>query len=137
MGDAEDLLQAQELADELLRTGLGIQQTLGRIAARYELTVQQVMFLRALRAPIAMSTFADSHGCDPSNVTGLVDRVARRGLVQRHTDPDDRRVRLLSLTPEGEQIRDRIDEELAREIARSFDGSSSDRADLHRLLRRI
>ena len=33
--------------------------------------------------------------CDPSNVTFLVDRLEERGLVERQTDPADRRVKLV------------------------------------------
>jgi DNA-binding MarR family transcriptional regulator len=66
-----------------------------------------------------------------------VDRIARRGLVERLADPDDRRVRLLSLTPEGRRIRRSIDQELARELCKSFDGSKTERAELSRLLRRM
>ncbi|HEX6509520.1 MAG TPA: MarR family transcriptional regulator [Chloroflexota bacterium] len=38
----------------------------------------------------------------------LVDRSVRRGLLSRVEDPDDRRRALVSLTPEGQQILDRI-----------------------------
>lgn len=66
-----------------------------------------------------------------------MDRIARLGLVERLTDSQDRRVRLLSLTPEGTRIRDRIDEELADTIGNSFAGSASERAQLSRLLREM
>jgi DNA-binding MarR family transcriptional regulator len=137
MTDADDLGEARELADALLRAGFEIQHKLGLIAARHDLTVQQVMFLRFLEEPIAMSTLADAKGCDPSNVTGLVDRIARLGLVQRLPDPDDRRVRLLSLTAKGKRIRDRVDQELARDISKSFDGTASQQAELKGLLSRM
>ena len=32
--------------------------------------------------------------CEPSNVTGIVDRLEARGLVERRPDPADRRVKL-------------------------------------------
>lgn len=35
------------------------------------------------------------------NVTGLVDRLEKEGLVQREADPDDRRSNRVSLTPAG------------------------------------
>jgi DNA-binding MarR family transcriptional regulator len=137
MTDARELEDARELIDQLLRAARDIQRKLGMIATRHDLTAQQVMLLRSLEQPIAMSMLADAKGCDPSNVTGLVDRIARRGLVERLADPDDRRVRLLSLTPEGRRIRRSIDQELARELCKSFDGSKTERAELSRLLRRM
>jgi DNA-binding MarR family transcriptional regulator len=44
--------------------------------------------------------------CDPSNVTGLADRLEERGLVERRDDPSDRRVKGLALTPKGGRVRD-------------------------------
>lgn len=38
----------------------------------------------------------------------LVDRTVQRGLLDRKTDTDDRRRALVSLTPEGQAILDRI-----------------------------
>lgn len=39
-----------------------------------------------------------------SNITGLIDRLEKRGLVQRKTSPFDRRVWRVSLTKEGWQF---------------------------------
>jgi DNA-binding MarR family transcriptional regulator len=38
------------------------------------------------------------------NLTGLVDRAARDGLVVRRTDPSDRRTRRVHLTTEGKKL---------------------------------
>src|SRR5262245_10345643 len=43
-----------------------------------------------------------------SNVTGLVDRLQARGLVQRTDDPVDRRVYRVVLTSEGATLLERI-----------------------------
>ena len=39
--------------------------------------------------------------CEPSNVTGIIDRLEARGLVERRPDPADRRVKLAAPTGEG------------------------------------
>jgi MarR family transcriptional regulator, organic hydroperoxide resistance regulator len=83
-----------------------------RVASRHGLTVQQAKFLRSLEGPQPMRAMAIQNSCDPSNVTGVIDRIERLGLVQRTPDPSDRRVRLLSLTPEGRRVRRKIDSEL-------------------------
>jgi DNA-binding MarR family transcriptional regulator len=41
---------------------------------------------------------------DTSTTAGVVDRLEARGLLMRNASPDDRRVRLLTLTPVGEQL---------------------------------
>jgi DNA-binding MarR family transcriptional regulator len=52
-----------------------------------------------------MSLLADKLFCDNSNVTGIVDRLEARGLIERHPAEHDRRVKLLVLTAEGERVR--------------------------------
>ena len=51
--------------------------------------------------PVPLSELAECNKCVRSNVTQLVDRLEADGLVRRIADPDDRRVTLASLTPEG------------------------------------
>ena len=64
--------------------------------------------------PIAMSALAERLFCDASNVTGLVDRLEARGLVVRTVDPNDRRIRRIVRTPEGEALRRKaLDEAIA------------------------
>jgi DNA-binding MarR family transcriptional regulator len=55
-----------------------------------------------------MSALAERLFCDASNVTGLVDRLEARGLVERRTAEGDRRVKALTLTREGVELRDRV-----------------------------
>jgi DNA-binding MarR family transcriptional regulator len=55
--------------------------------------------------PMPMSRLAETLSCDASNVTGLVDRLESRGLVQRLPAATDRRVKVLDLTPTGLRLR--------------------------------
>ena len=41
---------------------------------------------------------------DTSTIGGVIDRLEKRGLVTRNASATDRRVRLLELTAEGEQV---------------------------------
>ena len=52
-----------------------------------------------------MGRLAGMLGCHASNVTGLVDRLEARGVVQRRPSADDRRIKVLDLTPEGSRLR--------------------------------
>lgn len=52
-----------------------------------------------------MSSLAEAWGCDASNATCMIDRLEARGLAERRTAPDDRRVKLVVLTPEGVRTR--------------------------------
>jgi MarR family transcriptional regulator, organic hydroperoxide resistance regulator len=64
-----------------------------------------VLHLIEPQRPLPMGRLAETLGCDASNVTGLVDRLEARGLVQRRPAADDRRVKVLQLTPTGSRMR--------------------------------
>ena len=53
---------------------------------------------------IDQRTLARTIAQDTSTTAGVVNRLELRGLLKRHTTPEDRRVRQLHLTPEGEQL---------------------------------
>lgn len=73
------------------------------------LTVPQAMLLRELGSPLAMNKVAGRLHCDASNVTGIVDRLEGRGLVERRVRAGDRRVKEIALTPEGRRVKRQID----------------------------
>jgi len=62
--------------------------------------------------PVPMRRLACAMRCDPSNITGLADRLEERGLVERRAEPGDRRVKALALTAEGTRVRDELAERL-------------------------
>jgi DNA-binding MarR family transcriptional regulator len=57
--------------------------------------------------PMQQGALAQAFGLAPRTVTELVDTLERDGLVERHTDPADRRARLVRLTPAGEEAQAR------------------------------
>ncbi len=80
------------------------------VAQEHELTPMQMHALRVLEpdAPLTMRALAELLVCDPSNVTGIVDRLTARGLIERREAPHDRRAKLLAVTAEGERVREDI-----------------------------
>jgi DNA-binding MarR family transcriptional regulator len=77
------------------------------IASEFDLSPPQVMALRQLdpEEPKPMSELALALRCDNSNVTGIVDRLEDRGLVERRPGEHDRRVKMLMITERGAQVR--------------------------------
>lgn len=69
----------------------------------YGLTPVQYGALQGVAAApgIDQRTLARTIGLDTSTTGGVVDRLEARGLLLRRANPDDRRVRLLSLTDAG------------------------------------
>jgi MarR family transcriptional regulator, organic hydroperoxide resistance regulator len=47
-------------------------------------------------------------GVDPSNLSGVIDQLAERGLVTTRAATHDRRVRIVRLTAEGVRLRRRL-----------------------------
>jgi DNA-binding MarR family transcriptional regulator len=58
--------------------------------------------------PRPMRAMADALSCDASMVTWLTDRLEERGLVERRSDPSDRRVKTIALTAAGVETRERL-----------------------------
>jgi DNA-binding MarR family transcriptional regulator len=80
-----------------------------QVAATHQLTGGQARML-ALVADEAMpmTRLAGRMKCEPSNITGLVDRMERRGLVTREPDGRDRRIKLVTPTEQGLDVAGRI-----------------------------
>ncbi|PPK67047.1 MarR family transcriptional regulator [Actinokineospora auranticolor] len=55
--------------------------------------------------PQPMRALADQLHCDASTVTWIVDRLEKRGLVERRPVPTDRRVKAVVLSEAGERVR--------------------------------
>ncbi|MEU8583759.1 MarR family winged helix-turn-helix transcriptional regulator [Streptomyces sp. L500] len=107
-------------------------------AARHSLTGAQARVLALLaREPLPMRRIALKLKCEPSNITGIVDRLEARDLVERRPDPDDRRVKLAAATEEGRLTAARLRESLrfAREPLAGL--SEEERAALRDLLKRM
>jgi len=79
-------------------------------AAELDLSPPHLFMLRRLQPGEAMpmSELAAFLHCDASNVTGLVDRLEAKGLLERRTPPHDRRVKHVVLTEEGERLRAKV-----------------------------
>src|SRR3981081_462021 len=76
------------------------------LAAELQLSPAQCHVLHLIEPgrPVPMGQLADTLACDASNITGLVDRLESRGLVRRQPSEDDRRVKVLLLTPTGSRL---------------------------------
>src|SRR4051812_27436848 len=74
----------------------------------FDLMPPQQMVLGLLDEPKPMGELAQHMHCDSSNITGIVDRLEERGLVQRQADERDRRIKLVALTEAGRALRDEL-----------------------------
>jgi DNA-binding MarR family transcriptional regulator len=81
-----------------------------RILVREGLTPNDARAFMALdrREGKTMRVLADEWTCDASNATFIVDRLEERGLAERRSVPEDRRLKLVVLTPLGEETKQRV-----------------------------
>jgi len=77
------------------------------VLAAHEVSMWGYSVLTALDdTPVrTQAALAEAIGADKSRIIGTLDELQKAGLIERTPDPDDRRVRLLSITPEGRRVR--------------------------------
>jgi DNA-binding MarR family transcriptional regulator len=94
-----------------------VQQTFADICERHGITGDQYGILRALReAHPTGRARGEVAGCcvhRAPDVTRMIDRLVRQGLVRRTRDNDDRRCSLATITSAGLKLLARIDPEIA------------------------
>jgi len=107
------------------------------LAAELDLSPVQASVLKELEpgTPVAMHALADALACDASNVTGIVDRLEARGLLERRESPHDRRVRMLMVTERGREVRASLLGRLRRPPQEIASLSRADQRTLARILK--
>ena len=109
------------------------------IAAEFELSPVQCQVLHLVEPgqPISMRRIAETLACDASNVTGLVDRLESRGLVERRSSIEDRRIKVLGLTRAGSRVRSLLLKRLTQPPDALARLSAEEQRTLARILRRL
>lgn len=89
---------------------------------RHGLTPGEFGILETLyhRGPLLLGDLQRRVLVSSGGVSYLVDRLEKKGLVERRDYPEDRRTRLAALTPAGEELIARIFPEHARAIQRAL-----------------
>ena len=68
----------------------------------------RALFSLDARSGRSMRALADEWECDPSNATWIIDRLETLGLARRRPLPEDKRVKLVVLTPKGRRTREAL-----------------------------
>ena len=80
---------------------------LGRYARLGQRFIQRALHLEDLTLAL-LTALADLILADPGNLSGIVDRLRKEGLLVREPAADDRRSVLIRLTPAGEELVARV-----------------------------
>ena len=108
--------------------------------ARHGLTIAEFGVLEALhhKGPLLLSELKEKILVSNAGVTYLVDRLEKRGLVERRDCPGDRRARIAALTSAGEALVRRIFPEHAARIKQAVSGlGKKEKREAIRLLRAL
>lgn len=115
------------------------QRLRSHLTENFDVTLPQFEVLCELdrhRAPVAMSQLSSRLNVTSSNLTGVVDRLERKGLVRRFRSKKDRRVQHIEMTPEGRAAHADIAADNALWITRAFTNLSDEEVvQLRKLLR--
>jgi DNA-binding MarR family transcriptional regulator len=100
----------REVLDLTMALMRNMQGSFGRRIEASGVPASEVMTLWQLRelGEMPMRGIAECMLLDPSQVTALVDRLEVRGYAERRPHSQDRRVKLVGLTPEGEHFLDEL-----------------------------
>jgi DNA-binding MarR family transcriptional regulator len=102
----------QEAFLNLWRTYDRMRQLEEQLFARYELTPQQYNALRLLKAAqpdsIATLSIASRLISRAPDITRLLDKLHDRKLIDRHRPADNRRTVMISITPDGVELLDKL-----------------------------
>lgn len=95
---------------------------------RHDLTLAEFGILEALhhKGPMLLGEVQKKILVSSGGITYLVDRLEKKGLVERQECPTDRRARYAALTPAGEELIRRIFPEHARALADALAGLDDD-----------
>jgi DNA-binding MarR family transcriptional regulator len=102
---------SQELQDQLsllmIRASLKGKYSVMAVAEKHGITLMQAMTLCLLDPDehVPMSYLSSFLMCDPSNVTGIVERLVIGGYIERRECDKDRRIKRITLTEKGEALR--------------------------------
>lgn len=105
------------LASALRPTITRLYLSLRRRTPVVELTAAQVSALNELadHGPMRMGELAERESIRMPTATSVVDGLSKHGLVERQSDPADRRAVLVGLTGHGREVVERI--RLSRDVA--------------------
>ncbi len=94
----------------MIRSSMKGKYAIMEIAEQHNITMMQAMTLCLLEPnrPVPMKTLATFMSCDPSNITGIVEQLVNEELVERKESTQDRRVKTVTITKRGLDLRDKF-----------------------------
>jgi DNA-binding MarR family transcriptional regulator len=95
-----------------------------KMSRKFSLTAPQSGVMRSLnaRGPISSADLSRELCVTPSNITGIIDRLEKKGLVSRIRREDDRRVVLIRLTENGASLAEGLPDPIETRLISALSG---------------
>ena len=125
---------------ELIAELIELQRRVDRDRRQYELdawmhlnlSIGQLksLFFISNRGTTSLGKLAAALGVTPTNTTGIVDRLMKRGLITRTENPNDRRVLLLHTTLAGDELIAELRQKRRERMAELFSRLTDEEAEV-------
>jgi DNA-binding MarR family transcriptional regulator len=112
MAKTPEINSEQEILNLLYKL-LKIKHQIIELGIKYRLTLMQSFTILILNEPKTTLKISSIYNCDASNVSGIIDGLRAKHLVSKKFDPNDRRIKYITLTEEGLLTRKKLLEKLS------------------------
>ncbi|WP_147821145.1 MarR family winged helix-turn-helix transcriptional regulator [Salidesulfovibrio onnuriiensis] len=117
---------------KLLRVASDVESSLNTFLTQFDISQRRFFILILLTRRLegwTPSELAKGTGVTNATMTGVLDTLVKDGLVERKTDPEDRRVKVVVITPKGEELMDKIFPQHYGRVARLMEDFDSRQRD--------
>lgn len=108
------LTTGRDFFAEMEKTGVSLSQA------------KSLMILTDAEQPMSVKAIADALGLSVAGVSRSIDAMVHRGEVTRDEDPRDRRCKMVSVTPRGRRLYERLMAVRLAGVRRFVDGLDDD-----------
>jgi MarR family transcriptional regulator, organic hydroperoxide resistance regulator len=115
---AENEQLIQEIVGAIRKFVRAVSLDAFKMSRQYGLTGPQSSVLRTLvqYGPLSSAALSRRLYVTPSNVTGIIDRLEKKGLVERVKKEGDRRVALIMLTETGTELSNKLPDPIEKRL---------------------
>ena len=115
---AENELMIKDIVSAIRKFVRAVSLDSFKMSRQYGLTGPQSSVLRTLikEGPLSSASLSRRLYVTPSNITGIIDRLEKKGLVERIRKKEDRRIALITLTEEGTDLSNSLPDPIEKKL---------------------
>jgi DNA-binding MarR family transcriptional regulator len=121
----------KDIVESIRQLYRAVYQDASKVGRQFGLTASQSGVLRCLFnfGPLSSADLSRKLFVTPSNITGIIDRLEKKQLVERVKKVGDRRVALITLTDEGLEISQMLPDPIERKLINGLAHLDTDRVE--------